>query len=128
MFLAVSGCGSTVANQTAATAPVDASAFVGQWFQHAGALNIKPNGEIDLAYQVEQAPASASFPELKLQLESITGDTATAVVTSTNDSQVAAGSKFTFRKAEPGMVVTTPDGGTALWCDTAHKDQGACGA
>ena len=106
----------------------DVSAFSGQWFQHAGALNIKTNGEVDLLYQLEQPPNPSSFPELKLKIQSVEGDTATAVVTSTSDPQVPVGATFTFRRAEPGIVATTPDGGTALWCDPPHKDLGACGA
>lgn len=106
----------------------DASAFSGQWFQHAGSLNIKPNGEIDLTYQLEQPPNPSSFPELKLKVESVTGDTATAVVTSTSDPQVAVGAKFKFQRADPGIVATTPDGATGLWCDPPNKDRGACGA
>lgn len=108
--------------------PLDTSAFSGQWFQHAGALNIGTSGDVDLTYQVEQPPTSSVFPELKLRLESVVGDTATAVVVSSNDTAVAVGSRFTFRRAEPGMVVTTPDGSTLIWCDLPHRDLGSCGA
>jgi hypothetical protein len=119
------GCG---ASQT--SPPVDDSAFVGQWFQHAGALMISANGDIDMQYQVMQDGSAATFPHLKLRITAVdsSGTTATATVNSSDDPQVGTGSTFKFAKRSPGLVVTDPQGGIQEWCDLQHKDLGSCGA
>lgn len=85
-------CAAPEATDDSRPAPLDTSAFSGQWVQHAGVLNIGTSGDVDLTYQVEQPPMVSSFPELRLRLESVTGDTAIAVVTSSNDARITVGS------------------------------------
>lgn len=125
---------STTSKPTGASAPTgeassaDASSFVGRWFQHAGGLNISADGSVEMIYQVDRAPQPAEFPELKLRIESVTDDTATAVVLSSDDPLAPAGSKFTFRRTDPGILATTPQGDPRVWCDQKNKELGACGA
>jgi hypothetical protein len=118
------GCG---ASQT--RPPVDDSAFVGQWFQHAGALTISANDDVDMQYQVMQDGSSATFPDLKLHITSVDSNdtTATATVSSSDDPQAGTGSTFKFAKRSPGLVVTDPQGGIHEWCDLQHKNLGECG-
>ena len=113
-----------------ASKPVDDSAFVGQWFQHAGALMISANGSVDMQYQVMEDGSSATFPHLTLHITSVdsSGTAATATVDSSDDPQAGTGSMFKFAKRSPGLVVTDPQGGIQEWCDLQHKNLGSCGA
>lgn len=125
LFVTLAGCGAGQSQP-----PPDDSAFVGQWFQHAGALTISANGDIDMQYQAMQDGSSATFPHLKLRITSVdsTDTTATATVSSSDDPQAGTGSTFKFAKRSPGLVVTDPQGGIHEWCDSQHKDLGECGA
>jgi len=136
IFLVDTGCSSTTApasNSSAPpppsqTAPVDVSAFVGQWFQHAGDISIQSDGSIDMTYQVERLGAPADFPSLKLKIVSVNGKTAVAQVILSDDPAVPIDSTLTLRRTEPGLAVTFPSGTESDWCDLQHNDQGACGA
>lgn len=121
--LLVAGCGDAESSTSS-----DVSSFVGRWYQHAGSLSISPNGDVDMTYQVDMAPAPAMFPELKLHIDSVDSDKATATVISSTDPQVKTGDSFTLWRTEPGIVVTTPQGGSHEWCDEKNKELGACGA
>jgi hypothetical protein len=106
---------------------VDVSAFVGQWFQHAGDISVQSDGSIDMTYQVERLGAAADFPHLKLKIASVSGKTAVARVMLSDDPAVTTGSTLSLRRTEPGLAVIFPSGIESDWCDLQHKDQGACG-
>lgn len=101
--------------------------FVGSWSQHAGAVEIRPDGSVDMAYQVQDETGS-EFPSLRLKIVSVTDAGATARVISSDDPAVTTGSVMILRRREPGLVVLFPSGAERWWCDRPHADQGDCGA
>jgi hypothetical protein len=106
---------------------VDVSAFVGQWSQHAGELNVSSNGLVNMSYQLFSLNGTA-FPELRLKIISVANLTATAQVQASDDPRAQVDTIFTIRKVEPGLVVTSPAGSESVWCDDQHRTIGTCGA
>jgi len=106
----------------------DVEPFVGNWSQHAGSLRINNDSTVDMTYQVSDDNGMPSFPELKLKINSVDGNVATAKVTSSTDGKVPTGSVLLLTLKDPGILVAMPDGTVRAWCDKPSQEAGECGA
>ncbi len=104
------------------------SAFVGDWYMHAGDLNIQADGSIVLVYPLRRDTLPPAYPTLHLRIDAVSGATATAVVVSSEDDAVKVGDKFTLTRTPTGISLSNASGDSTRWCDTASRTSGLCGA
>jgi hypothetical protein len=112
----------------ASTPSATFSAFAGDWFMHAGDLNVQPDGAIVLVYPLQRDTLTPSYPTLHLRITAVTGNTASAVVVASEDDAVKKGDVFTLTRTPTGIVLTTPSGTSLQWCYPPPHDGGLCGA
>lgn len=114
-----------------ATPTLDITPFVGDWYEHAGDLNVHSDGSISLTYQSSATVdglLTSAFPQLTLHIVSTSPGTAIAVVQTSDDPATRVGAKVTLRRTTIGVTITPLAGGTSAWCDPPHRTAGDCGA
>lgn len=113
-------------------APVQQGAikpFVGDWSQHAGDLNVSPDGSVALTYQVGAVSGPPAFPRLGLRVVAVSGSSAAATVTTSEDPAAPIGSVFKLvLDGSTGITLFHPNGRVDHWCDPNNRAQGLCGA
>jgi hypothetical protein len=97
-------------------------ALAGKWTRLSGTLTIGTLGDVQMKYKDTRGASR----ELTLSATSVTRDSVSATVMTSNDSAAPVGSTFVFRKADVGMSAANPDGTATSWCDQPHSKQDVC--